>query len=213
MSFTEVETRHIFPTPFIMASFPDDVTARLQAELVPFLMKKSDIEPTANITNIGGWQSDTRIVEWGGEPVALIVKSLIELIDQATLDLHQKGFHSDVKWKVYGWANINRKGHMNVYHTHPGAMWSAACYLQTDDAAMAATSGGEFQVLDPRGTMPIMYAPQLRIGIDGFQSCGGHELHTPKAGQCFLFPSWLPHAVMPYKGDGTRISLAFNFSV
>jgi hypothetical protein len=28
-----------------------------------------------------------------------------------------------------------------------------------------------------------------------------------------LFPAWLFHAVQPYKGDGVRISVAFNLSI
>ena len=213
MLFSDVTTRPIFPTPLIIASFPPDIAASINGSLIPMLLKKAATEKSAQITNIGGWQSDTRIVEWGGEPVATIVGSLRDLIDQVTLDLHGAPLQSSLDWKIYGWANINRKGHMNVVHTHPGAYWSASYYVQVDDTQQEPPVGGEFQILDPRGALPITYRPHLRIGLEGYQSCGGHELITPKAGQCLLFPSWLPHAVLPYNGDGTRISLAFNFSV
>lgn len=213
MLFADVQTKHLFPTPFMVASFPTDVSARINAALVPMLLQKAATEKTAEITNIGGWQSDTRIMDWGGEPVHTVVAALLELIQQATLDLRRPDMAPAVNWKIYGWANINRKGHMNVVHTHPGAYWSAAYYVQTQDIEMNPELGGEFQVLDPRGTLPITYCPQLRIGMENFLSCGGHELHRPKAGECLLFPSWVPHAVLPYKGDDARISLAFNFSV
>ena len=213
MVFSDVTVRNLFPTPFIIATFPADVATKINSQLVPLILKKSAEEESAHITNIGGWQSDTRILEWGGEPVATIVQSLQDLIEQVTLDLHAKAFQSNVQWKIYGWANVNRKGHLNVSHTHPGSYWSACYYVQTEDIERDASLGGEFQVLDPRGTLPITYKPQLRIGIEGFEACGGHELIKPKAGQCLLFPSWLPHAVMPYTGDNVRISMAFNFSV
>ena len=35
----------------------------------------------------------------------------------------------------------------------------------------------------------------------------------PRAGMMVLFPSWLQHAVRPYRGTQTRISIAFNMSV
>ena len=213
MTFSDVQTRHLFPTPLIIGTLPTEVSARIKNELVPMLMKKAATEPTAHITNIGGWQSDTRIMEWGGEPVHTVVNALRDLIDQVTLDLHATALRSNVDWKTYGWANINRKGHLNAVHTHPGSYWSACYYVQTEDIQRDASLGGEFQILDPRGTLPITYRQQLRIGMEGFLSCGGHELYPPKEGQCLLFPSWLPHAVMPYAGDGERISLAFNFSV
>jgi uncharacterized protein (TIGR02466 family) len=213
MTFSNLETRQLFPTPLFIATLPTDTSTRIHQALVPVLRTKAATEPTANITNIGGWQSDTRIMEWGGEPVHTIVNAMRDIINQATLDLHAKDTTTAIEWKTYGWANINRKGHLNTAHTHPGSYWSASYYVQTDDIEKDSSLGGEFQILDPRGTLPITYRPQLRIGVEGFLSCGGHELIKPKAGQCLIFPSWLPHAVMPYMGDGERISLAFNFSV
>ena len=58
-----------------------------------------------------------------------------------------------------------------------------------------------------------MYAPQLGFAVRGGQSAGASELISPKSGQLVLFPSWLQHAVRPYRGDRTRISIAFNFSL
>ena len=39
------------------------------------------------------------------------------------------------------------------------------------------------------------------------------EVIFPKSGQLVLFPSWLRHAVRPYRGDRERISVAFNFGL
>ncbi|MEZ5648896.1 MAG: putative 2OG-Fe(II) oxygenase [Alphaproteobacteria bacterium] len=36
---------------------------------------------------------------------------------------------------------------------------------------------------------------------------------SPHAGMMVLFPSWLVHAVRPYRGTHTRISIAFNLSL
>jgi hypothetical protein len=35
----------------------------------------------------------------------------------------------------------------------------------------------------------------------------------PRPGLLFIFPSWLLHQVLPYRGTGLRISIAFNFGV
>jgi uncharacterized protein (TIGR02466 family) len=213
MSFAEVETRNLFPTPLFVASLSAATAASIKQQLVPILLHKAASEPSAQITNVGGWQSDTRLTEWGGEPVQQVIAAMTGLINNVTMDLHAPQSRGAMPWKVYGWANVNRKGHMNVAHTHPGSYWSAAYCVQTADIGDDETKGGEFQLIDPRGTLPITYRPQLRIGLPEYLSCGGHILHQPKEGQCLLFPSWLPHAVMPYRGEGTRISLAFNFSV
>jgi hypothetical protein len=58
-----------------------------------------------------------------------------------------------------------------------------------------------------------MYAPALTFaGRDG-PAVGAAEMLTPRAGMMVLFPSWLQHAVRPYRGQGLRISIAFNLSV
>ncbi len=69
------------------------------------------------------------------------------------------------------------------------------------------------ELADPRGALPTMVEPQLRCAIAATHGDGEGECVTPEAGTMVLFPSWLMHSVAPYAGSGTRISVAFNFSV
>ena len=73
--------------------------------------------------------------------------------------------------------------------------------------------GGEFEIQDPRGVAPAMYAPRLAINAPGGLAMGSSETIPPKAGRILMFPSWLSHAVRPYTGTRQRISIAFNLSV
>ena len=118
-----------------------------------------------------------------------------------------------VDWKVNAWANVNRTAHGNEFHTHPGAYWSASYYVDDGGIGADPTLGGEFEIQDPRGVAPAMYAPLLALAVPGGQSVGASELIRPKAGSMLMFPSWLSHGVRPYKGDGTRISIAINLGV
>ena len=47
----------------------------------------------------------------------------------------------------------------------------------------------------------------------GGLTAGREDFFTPRAGVLVMFPSWLVHAVRPYVGTRTRISIAFNLSV
>ena len=116
-------------------------------------------------------------------------------------------------WKILAWANVNTAGHANVAHYHGGSVWSGTYYVTDGGCATDHSLGGEFEMLDPRGPGPGMYAPHLKFTGEDGASVGASEIIRPKPGLLFLFPSWLVHQVRPYRGTGTRISLAFNLSL
>ena len=116
---------------------------------------------------------------------------------------------AEFPWKINAWANINRAGNTNDMHTHAGSYWSGVYYV--DDGGVEV--GGALELMDPRGVLPMMYAPLVRIGIKGCLTAGASETFQPKTGNMVLFPAWLFHAVQPYLGDGVRISVAFNLGV
>lgn len=202
--------KHLFATPLIITELPPDIAAETNARLVKLLLQMEKEMPSQNASNRGGWQSDDKILQWAAVEVAPVMSAFKQIINQVTVGVNRAGVtRGEVNWKINGWANINRKGNANATHIHPGAYWSAVYYVMAGDDEQ----GGAFQAFDPRGGLPLMYAPTLRIGLEGYMNAGNSETHRPREGQCLLFPSWLPHAVTPYTGDGTRISLAFNFCI
>lgn len=204
--------KHLFSTPLVTAELPPEVAAEINPVLRAMILERAKTYPSAEASNDGGWQSDAALPDWGGEPVKLILNSMRTVLKRTTLYVEGTDVRrGDIDWKINGWANVVRKGHANVPHVHPGAYWSAVYYVSVDTDEQS--TGGELKLFDPRGSLPRMYAPVLRMGIQGYTTAGNAELHKPKAGQVVIFPSWLSHAVLPFKGDGERISLAFNFSV
>jgi uncharacterized protein (TIGR02466 family) len=111
------------------------------------------------------------------------------------------------------WANVSQAGASNQFHTHPGAFWSAVYYVDdgyegSDDVSL----GGELLLLDPRMPMIRMAAPDLRFRRPGQQPDDQEKWFRPKSGMIVIFPAWLSHAVRPYNGTGSRISIAINLS-
>jgi uncharacterized protein (TIGR02466 family) len=111
------------------------------------------------------------------------------------------------------WANVNRSGHSNEVHSHPGAYWSGVYYVDDGGIGADPALGGELEFLDPRGPLPVMNAPHLGFAGPGGLSAGASERVVPKPGLLVLFPSWLMHQVRPYRGNATRISVAFNLTL
>lgn len=199
----------LFPTPVLYATIPD--AEALNADLKRIILAREQTSPSVERSNRGGWQSSWDMHEWGGVPMQKLLNYTRALVDYATVD--RTGQHDKVAWRINCWANINRSGHGNQFHTHPGGLWSASYYVDDGGIGADPSLGGEFEIQDPRGVAPIMYAPQFTFpGPDG-KSLGESWRLTPQSGMLFLFPSWLSHGVCPYKGSRERISIAINFSI
>ena len=205
----QIELRTYFATPVVVATMPDPEP--LNRALEAAVLAREKTHPSTEHSNLGGWQSDWDFADWGGDAGAAMLESARNLANQVTSD--RTGRKVAIDWKLNAWANINRTGHGNEFHTHPGSFWSGAYYVAdggiNDDPAL----GGEFEIQDPRGVAPAMYAPMLCVNMPGGLSMGASELIRPMAGQMLMFPAWLSHQVRPYLGDKRRISIAFNLSI
>lgn len=221
----QVEVRNLFPTPVAITTLPE--AASINAALKPLILERERGQASLQHSNLGGWQSSWDFQDWGGPALGRVLDSARLLADNLTVD--RQGKPARVAWRVNCWANVNRSGEGNEFHTHPGCFWSGTYYV--DDGGIAAGGqggqvtpagpagapanalGGEFEVQDPRGVAPAMYAPKLTFAGRGGLAAGAAEMITPRAGMMILFPSWLQHAVRPYRGGGERISIAFNLGV
>ena len=204
-----IAVRGLFATPVAALEVPG-ADAR-NAELTSIILRKRDETPSVQASNAGGWHSDREIVEWGGDHVGFILNLAKEMANRLTAD--RNGNPVKLAWSAMAWANVNGPGDANICHYHPGAFWSGTYYVDDGGCASDHSLGGEFEMLDPRGAGPGMYAPTLKFAGEDGQSVGAAETIRPRPGLLFLFPSWLFHQVRPYRGAGLRISIAFNLSV
>jgi hypothetical protein len=110
-----------------------------------------------------------------------------DMIEEATRRLYAEFCRppQPTSWIFSARANMNRRGDFNEVHTHPGATWSGVYYVDH----------GEY----PARTN--IFFPELSTS---------NVLFKPEPGLMILFPSYVPHAVPPHRGDRERISVAFN---
>ena len=204
-----IAVRGLFATPVAAVEVPraDEVNAALES----LILQRREERPSVQASNAGGWHSDRDILEWGAPWAGRIIELAKGMAGQMTADRAGQLVQPD--WSVRAWANVNTAGHANVAHYHGGAFWSGTYYVADGGCATDHNLGGEFEMLDPRGPGPGMVAPHLKFAGEDGASVGGAEIIRPKPGLLFLFPSWLMHQVRPYRGTGTRISIAFNLSL
>ena len=209
MARVQAEIRSYFATPVVIATLPD--AAELNGNLKEIILARERQDQGVHHSNLGGWQSSWDFEASGGRPGRRLLDAARELATRMTSD--RAGKPVRVVWKTNAWANVNRRDHGNEFHTHPGAYWSGTYYVDDGGIGDDPALGGEFEMQDPRGVAPAMYAPLLGFAVPGGQSAGASELIRPKSGQMVLFPFWLLHAVRPYRGERERISVAFNLSL
>jgi uncharacterized protein (TIGR02466 family) len=206
---TKLTILSLFPTPLVIAPISD--AEMLNAELKRLILAREAVSGSVQRSNQGGWQSSWDLHEWGGAPVQKVLSFGRAIANQFTVD--RAGQRHELAWRINSWANVNRHGHGNQFHTHPGALWSATYYVDDGGIGDDPSLGGEFEIQDPRGVAPVMYAPYLTFpGPDG-AALGEAQRLSPRAGVLVLFPSWLSHGVRPYRGTRERISIAINLSV
>ena len=204
-----VQVRPLFATPVAVGFVPD--AAAINPDLRATILAREAEYPTTDHSNLGGWQSTWNMMAWGGPAFERLADFAMATAMGLTCD--REGRAVTVDWKINAWANVNRSGQGNAFHTHPGAFWSGSYYVDDGGIGGDPRLGGEFEIQDPRGVAPAMYAPRLALNVPGGLSIGASEVLSPRQGMIVLFPSWLSHAVRPYRGDQVRISIAFNLSV
>ena len=203
------ETMPAFSTPILLVDVPD--AAAMNTALTDALLAREKEKSSTSHSTLGGWQSTWDVDSWAGAGATRLLTIGSAIANRATVDRDGKSVSIDWRWNM--WANINRHGHGNELHSHPGSFWSGVYYVDDGGAFDDPSLGGELEFLDPRAPGAAMYAPHLAFALPGGLSVGTKETVLPKAGRLVMFPAWLLHQVRPYRGTARRISIAFNLGL
>lgn len=200
--------KQLFPTPFVIDTLQSEAGIAALRTIIEE-QRASDSEGV-QISNIGGWHSNTQMLDWGGEAARALAHKAMTMADEQTVDVKSPD-NNRFSWVPEMWANVSGKGAANQYHFHPGSFWSAVAYIDDGyDGSSDPKDGGELQLQDPRMPMIRMTAPDLRLKDASGAAQPSDVLVRPRTGLIVMFPSWLQHAVRPFHGPGTRISIAIN---
>lgn len=208
MATSELVVHKLFATPVLLAHVDD--AAEINQELLAYFLPKAGQEGGRQLTNLGGWQSEDNFHKLELPAAQRLTRIVTEVVNSATAVYTPNGLvEAKLAFRVNAWVNVNPPGASNALHGHAGSFWSAVYYV--DDADAGNGNGGELFFQDPRGLLPAMHDPLLRFRIEGCVTAGYTENITPKSGLLVVFPSWLLHAVDPFRGTRPRVSVAFNF--
>lgn len=92
------------------------------------------------------------------------------------------------------WSVRLGAGGYHAAHVHPEGWLSSACYIDLPDAVDGADRQG-----------------WIGFGGPPFASDLPHQhFEKPEPGKLVLFPSYMWHGTIPFQGDQTRLTIAFD---
>ena len=207
----------LFPIPISVYNFGED-NHKLNIDLVTDIFKEYDRDPNGAIqSNYGGWHSNSSLEERYKS-----FEVLRKQIEDCSNDYCAKhGFETGLI--VEGlWANMNQSGDMNVGHNHGLSALTGVYYpvesIVGKDCKFSYSEnnpikpgiydgkrGGSVYFQDPSYGLKNRLKTKKR---NAFTSV--HYYTYPVAGVLIIFPSYLVHAVLPFKEKETkRLSISF----
>ena len=167
------------------------------------LVERMDTEAhqmTANYREVDIFSLDHPGIVW--------LRSSIDAAIQSYLDA--VGVTYTVRWKVRGWANVNRHGDYHSPHNHGWSYLSGTYYArvpaQPTPQVRGAAAAATISHYDPRGVVNM-------LAIGG-ESLGQREhRESPSAGTMLLWNSFINHSVHPNMAQTTRVSISFNIAL
>lgn len=191
-----------FPTPIYRRRWPE--SGDLNSALKAMILARKQTMPSTARSNMGGWQSSHDLMSWGDPSLATLGQYINEAFG-AVMEAEIGTRDFSCKLAITAWANVNGDGDYNRHHSHANNHWSGVYYVELGTPAPEVSPNGAIEFQDPRPAVGVYDLP-------GAQSLATWTIQ-PEAGELLLFPSWLRHGVLPFRGSGTRISVAFNLRV
>jgi uncharacterized protein (TIGR02466 family) len=188
----------LFPTP-LFSHVLKDVDA-LNAELRDIVLERERTTKSAAKSNIGGWQSEADLLTWNAPAVQTLGRLLVTAVEIATAKLSLMAPNLKIQFELVAWAAVNRKGHYNTSHIHPGATWSGVYYVDPGDPPQEG-SGAVLEFEHPIQAMVMSFFPGLLPST---------LIVKPEAGLIVVVPSTLVHIVLLYGGERPRVCIPFN---
>jgi uncharacterized protein (TIGR02466 family) len=198
----EIDLVTLFACPFLSYTWPE--SEALNKELRQSILAHEREHPQRGQakSNVGGWHSEMGQLGFCGAAGKTLVARMSALVNEATRRVLAGRDYAPFNWTLEAWSNVNRTGDFNRMHIHGMSTWSGTYYVDDGDPPEDAALGTALEISDPSAQRATTFFPTiLSPGI----------FIRPQPGLMVLFPSFVPHMVMPHRGKRPRISIAFNF--
>lgn len=159
--------------------------------------------------NAALFESNFRLFDWPQPCIARMrdfcLKSLYRAIGE--VNGYDAAMLRRLHFSIESWFHITRRGGFFGAHNHAMHSWSGV-YCVRHEGDDPASDSGKLVFLYPNSAAN-MYLDMASANFKPPYAQNPMKLRL-RAGQLVLFPSWLVHEVLPFEGEGERITVAFN---
>lgn len=201
---------NLFPTVCFRREHTGSDIDAMNEELRELVLKQEKSGKSSKINSIkGGYHSDIKFFEQDHQAVKQL-SGLIEYnFKQYIKDLWRSDSSEpfDKVWPfkiaLWGWSVLLREGGFSAPHLHPNANISGVYYVTGNIEKSDIPNAGHLALCDPRTRAHVW---PIRNNYETIKI-------PPKPGSMVMFPSWMEHYVVPFRGNDERISIAFNIAL
>jgi uncharacterized protein (TIGR02466 family) len=203
-----------FAAPFAFAQYPDPVELNQSLKAL-FLMREAEGAKYANpnpytTRNKELFESHFDLFDWPEAVITTLrefcLSNLIRTVAQ--LSNYDVAYLKRINIATDAWFHITRRNGFFGVHNHPMASWSGVYCVASGEHDDGQPDSGKLSFVHPN----IAGGMYIDPGSSGLQTPynTSNMAYALTPGQLILFPSWISHYVMPFYGEGERITVAFN---
>jgi uncharacterized protein (TIGR02466 family) len=214
----EVRPAVLWPTILYSSAWPDH--ARQASAILAHLYELKAAQ-TANVASgiatsaksrHGLFESDFRLLESTHSGLVQLKAFLEEAVRMAVANVNNTlGELKKIRPRIVeSWFHITNDGGFHDAHYHNQCSWCGIYYLQAGDCKSTDASG-------PGNGVNRFYSPLPSGGAyfdygNSYLSNNRADI-VPTDGMVLLFPSYLLHSALAYRGEKDRITISFNCQV
>ena len=204
-----------FSVPFSFDQLPDSDSLNQELREL-FIRREAQGARFANPSpytprNEQVFESNFDLFSWPESCIATLREFCLSRVAQTVADLNQydKAHMARLKIVTDAWFHITKRGGYFGVHNHPMASWSGVYCVSPGINDTNQPESGKLSFINP---LAQMYLDSGNSQLQMPYQLGNYALRL-QAGQLVIFPSWVVHQVMPFYGEGERITVAFNCSM
>lgn len=207
----------MFPVPFAFDRHADP--QRLNAALrALFLAREAEGARYANPTpftlrNAALFESHFDLFAWPQAEIAELREFCLSRVARLAGELngYDEATRARLRISADAWFHVTRRNGYFGVHNHPMASWSGVYCVSPGEHDAGDADSGALTFIHPHaaGAMYIDAGNEAMRPPFGI----GNLSYQLGAGQLVIFPSWVLHQVLPFHGEGERITVAFNCAI